>query len=132
MRYILLIALLIILYSSNPGIETHQNAVKVKISNVIKQQVSFEKSKNNTEQASKLLLDLFGVGLADQSVKEFVKRKDYFFFSLTIFEFNGNETTIGVGLLGNVFISDEFEKELNNKINKIKSSFDNSKGSMDN
>jgi len=114
MKFIIAIAIMAILYASNPDLLTHQNAVKVKISNLIKKQISSEKSTNSNEQAGKFVLGLFGEGIADEAVKEFIKRKDYFFFSLTTFEFNGNETTIGVGLLGNVFITDELEKELNN------------------
>ena len=41
-----------------------------------------------------------------------LKKKDYFFFSLTSIEYNGYEKVIGIGIMGNVHISEEVEKEL--------------------
>ena len=121
MKYILLIVLLIILYASNPAIEAHQNAVKSKLSHLIKQQTATKSNDNTTEKLGKAFIGYLGESFADQIVNEYIKRKDYFFFSLTTIEFKGNEKIIGVGLFGNVFISDELENELNKDINKIKS-----------
>ena len=55
---------------------------------------------------------MFGNSLVEGIVKEVVKKKDYFFFSLTSIEYNGYEKVIGIGIMGNVHISEEVEKEL--------------------
>jgi hypothetical protein len=129
MRLILTIVILAILFASNPGLNDHQKAVKAKISQFIKKQTSSRPGDNQSEQAGKVLLGLVGESMANEVINEVIKRKDYFFFSLTTFEFNGNEKIIGIGIFGEVFISNEIEKELNNYVKKVKSSFDSPKGS---
>ena len=113
MKYIIIIALLAILYASNPNLEDHQNAVKEKISKIIKSQIpTDEKTTSTVGEIGKAIGALFGNSLVEGIVKEVVKKKDYFFFSLTSIEYNGYEKVIGIGIMGNVHISEEVEKEL--------------------
>jgi hypothetical protein len=113
MKYIIIIALLAILYASNPNLEDHQNAVKEKISKIIKSQIpTDEKTTSTVGEIGTAIGALFGNSLVDGIVKEVVKKKDYFFFSLTSIEYNGYEKVIGIGIMGNVHISEEVEKEL--------------------
>ena len=113
MKYIIAIALLAILYASNPTLADHQNAVKEKISKLIKSEnPSEEKSTNLLSEVGSAIGAMFGDSLVEGIVKEVVKRKDYFFFSLTSVEYNGYDKVIGIGILGNVHISEEVEKEL--------------------
>lgn len=113
MKYIIAIALLAVLYASNPSLVDHQNAVKEKISKLIKSEnPSEEKSTNLLSEVGSAIGTLFGNSLVEGIVKEVVKRKDYFFFSLTSVEYNGYNKVIGIGILGNVHISKEVEKEL--------------------
>jgi hypothetical protein len=123
MKYIIVICLLAILYASNPSLEDHQNAVKEKISSLIKSQnTSDEKSTTILGEVGSAIGALFGNTLVEGIVKEVVKKKDYFFFSLTSIEYNGNQKVIGIGILGNVHISEEVEKELKkgNYVQKLK------------
>ena len=113
MKYIIAIALLAILYASNPTLTDHQNAVKEKINKLTKSEnPSEEKSTNLLSEVGSAIGALFGNSLVEGIVKEVVKRKDYFFFSLTSVEYNGYNKVIGIGILGNVHISEEVEKEL--------------------
>jgi hypothetical protein len=113
MKYIIIIALLAILYASNPSLEDHQNAVKEKISKIIKSQIPTDEKTTSTVGAIGTAIGtLFGKSLIEGIVKEVVKKKDYFFFSLTSIEYNGYEKVIGIGIMGNVHISEEVEKEL--------------------
>jgi hypothetical protein len=113
MKYIIIIALLAILYASNPNLEDHQNAVKEKISKIIKSQIpTDEKTTSTVGEIGTAIGALFGNSLVEGIVKEVVKKKDYFFFSLTSIEYNGYEKVIGIGIMGNVHISEEVEKEL--------------------
>jgi hypothetical protein len=94
-------------------LEDHQNAVKEKISKIIKSQIpTDEKTTSTVGEIGTAIGALFGNSLVDGIVKEVVKKKDYFFFSLTSIEYNGYEKVIGIGIMGNVHISEEVEKEL--------------------
>jgi len=123
MKYILVIALLAILYTSNPSLEDHQNGVKEKISGLIKSQIpSVEKKTSTSREFGTAIGTLLGSSLVEGIVKKIVKRKDYFFFSLTSVEYNGYNKVIGIGIMGNVYISEEIEKELNKEkyVQKLK------------
>ena len=128
MKYILVIIILVILFASNPSLEDHQRAVKDKVSQLLRSEMSSIK-----ETSSGLLGNLgaemgvmFGTSLVEGMVKEIVRRKDYFFFSLTSVEFDGKNKIIGFGVLGKVIISDEVDKELKNEKDKLKSSWSDS------
>jgi hypothetical protein len=113
MKYIIVIALLAILYASNPSLEDHQNAVKEKISKIIKSQIpTDEKTTSTVGEIGTAIGTLFGNSVLESIAKEVVKKKDYFFFSLTSVEYNGYNKVIGIGIMGNVHISEEVEKEL--------------------
>ena len=104
-------------------LEDHQNAVKEKISKIIKSQMpTDEKTTSTLGEIGTAIGTLFGNSLLEGIAKEVVKKKDYFFFSLTSVEYNGNEKVIGIGILGNVHISEEVEKELkkSNYVQKLK------------
>jgi hypothetical protein len=123
MKYIIVIGLLAILYASNPSLEDHQNAVKEKISKIFKSQISTdEKTTSTVGEIGTAIGTLFGNSLLEGIVKEIVKRKDYFFFSLTSVEYNGYNKVIGIGIIGNVYISEEVEKEFNKEkyVQKLK------------
>jgi hypothetical protein len=81
-----------------------------------------------------------GLALSESLIKDITKnvitRKDFLFFSLTNFEFDGVSEIIGVGVLGNVYISDSVITELNKEKDKIKTALNrfnkNTNGSSDN
>jgi hypothetical protein len=90
MKYIHSIALLAILYASNPSAKDYQNRVKEKISDLIKIRIpSDEKTTSSLGEFDMALGNLFGNSLIKGIVKEILKRKEYFFFSLTSIEYNG-------------------------------------------
>ncbi len=117
MRYILLLVLIAILYTSNPSLSEHQQAVKDKVSVVIK---NYFPSNNGTKTDNLIssLGELFVDGLVGGAVESYVTRKDYFIFSLTYVDFNGQSSVVGLGVLGNVIISEEFTKALKQSLPK--------------
>ncbi|MEI6088305.1 MAG: hypothetical protein WCR66_11985 [Bacteroidota bacterium] len=122
MKYILAIVVLAILYASNPNLDEHQRSVKDKVSQLIRREVSSSgKSSSSYGDIGTELGVMFGSSLVDGIITDVVRRKDYFFFSLTSVEYNGNNKIIGIGILGKVFISDEVDKELNKGTEKVKS-----------
>jgi hypothetical protein len=57
----------------------------------------------------------------DDIVRENVNRKNYLLFSLTSIEYKGDSKVVGVGVLGNVIISSQFD----NTIYQFKQKFEN-------
>ncbi|MBP6054308.1 MAG: DUF4359 domain-containing protein [Cytophagaceae bacterium] len=107
MRYILIIVIIAIFYTSNPSVSEHQQAVINKINKVVKNNFPSDNGTASDNLMSSLG-GLFVDGLVGGAVESSVTRKDYFLFSLTNVDFNGESRVIGIGLLGNVKISDEF------------------------
>lgn len=108
-RYVLLIILLVVLYVSNPSIKDHHSAVNVKISTLLKSEIG---ATDNAEKSLGAEIGmLFGSSLIYGIVQDVIHREDYFLFSLTRFEFKGETTIIGLGILGKVYISDEVDKQ---------------------
>ena len=112
MKYVIAIIICAILFASNPKLEAHQRAAKDKISQVLRSQLS--KSIDNSVQTEFAVM--LGASLVDDVIIEVVKRKDYFFFSLTSIEFNGNNSNVGIGILGQVWFFDE----INDQIEQLK------------
>ncbi len=117
MRYIFLLVIIAIFYTSNPSALEHQQAVKNKINKVLKNNY-LSNSGTPSDNLISSLGGLFVDGLVDGAVESYVTRKDYFLFSLTNIDFNGETRVIGVGLLGKVKISDEFMDVIKQTIQK--------------
>lgn len=121
MKYIGAFIVMVVLFTSNPSLQDHQSAVSAKVGQVLRSEVS--SSGSETSNLEKIGIEfgvMLGSSLLDNMVKEVIKRKDYFFFSLTSFEYNGENRIIGIGVLGNVFISNDVEQELRRKGDLIK------------
>ena len=83
MKYIIIIALLAILYASNPSLEDHQNAVKEKISKIIKSQIpTDEKTTSTVGEIGTAIGTLFGNSVLESIAKEVVKKKGLLLFFL--------------------------------------------------
>ena len=107
MRYILLLVAIAIMYTSNPSLSEHQQAVKDEVSVVIKNYFP-SNSETTADNLISSLGGLFVDGLVGGAVESYVTRKDYFIFSLTNVNFNGQSRVVGLGVLGNVIIRKEF------------------------
>jgi hypothetical protein len=119
MRYIFLLVIVAIFYTSNPSVLEHQQAVKNKINKVVKNNFPSENG-IASDNIMSTLGGLFVDGLVNGAVESYVTRKDYFLFSITNIDFNGESRVIGVGLLGKVRISDEFVDVIKQTIEKEK------------
>jgi hypothetical protein len=114
-----------ILIASNPSLQDHRIAVKSKVNKIIDNELS---SKGSNDVGNSLLGKFaFLVGNAaiaefvDDIVRENVNRKNYLLFSLTSIEYKGDSKVVGVGVLGNVIISSQFD----NTIYQFKQKFEN-------
>jgi hypothetical protein len=129
MRYLVVIIISVvvlgILIASNPSLQDHRIAVKSKVNKIIDNELS---SKGSNDFGNSLLGKFaFLVGNAaiaefvDDIVRENVNRKNYLLFSLTSIEYKGDSKVVGVGVLGNVIISSQFD----NTIYQFKQKFEN-------
>lgn len=115
--YILLSILLVaILIFSNPSEENHIESVKNKVKMAFKKKMAsemIENESNSMQSLGKGLGLLFGDAVIDKMADGFISRDNYFLFSITKADYKGENKIIGLGLLGNVFISDEISKIFN-------------------
>jgi hypothetical protein len=129
MRYLVVILISVVvlgvLIASNPSLQDHRMAVKSKVNRIIDNELS---SKGSSDIGNSLLGKFaFLVGNAviadfvDDIVRENVSRKNYLLFSLTSIEYKGDSKIVGVGILGNVIISKQFD----NAIYQFKQKFEN-------
>jgi hypothetical protein len=116
--FIILIAS-VILFSTNPSEERHVSEVKLVLKKYLNKKVSSSGS------------DLFGFGsivngignmIIESELDQYIKRKNYYLFSLTCIKSDNKEQTIGWGVLGKVYISDKVEKQLDKLYNEAKES----------
>lgn len=106
---ILVVTLLIF---TNPTEEYHIESVKSKLKRAFKKKISSEISENQ-DDAIKTLGNGLGLLLGDTFIDKLtdgiVNRENYLLFSLTNANYKGEQKTIGFGILGNVFLSDNIE-----------------------
>ncbi|MDR1090903.1 MAG: hypothetical protein LBL79_07480 [Prevotella sp.] len=99
----LLIAIIAVL--TNPSQEKHQNAVKAKFDNYIR---------NYSGSALSLMQ---GNPFVDQTIIRSVNSTNYLFFSTTNVAWDNDTHIIGFGIFGKVFISSSVDLYLNSKYN---------------
>lgn len=103
--------LLLIAAFTNPDVSRHREAVKTKIMNTIGAR-SF--SADERGQAGAALGMLLGGTLADMMIDNLVTCDNCIVCSLTKVTFQGKSRIVGIGLFGNVFLSDRFNNAFEN------------------
>ena len=121
LKYIIAGVLLIVLCVTNPSLADHRFAVTSKINELLRKEASKDESTQGTLSAAGTELGLmFASAVINKFADEAIQRKNFYLFSLTSFEFNGNEKIIGLGILGKVFISDEVDEKFKDLKNELK------------
>jgi hypothetical protein len=110
--------ILVALMATNPSSEEHKEAVKEKVS------AAFEN--NNTDgNAFQKLGEQLGQTIGMVIIDKMIKRENYLLFSLTKSRFLDNdekEKVVGLGILGKVYLSDNFSNNISEKIEKSSNS----------
>jgi hypothetical protein len=99
---------------TNPSQERHKEVVKNKL-NVIMQKAINESLKNSdsgAQQIGSALGLMLGGAMLDRMIESMVSTDNYVLFSTTKITWEGKSKLIGIGLFGNVFISDELDQAL--------------------
>ena len=119
--------LVLILVFTNPSELNHIETVKSKLKMAFKKKMASEMIDENTDSMESLGK---GIGLMlgdvfiDKIADGYISRNNYFLFSTTKAEYKGETKIIGLGILGNVFVTDKLDElfeekdELPNEINK--------------
>lgn len=112
---LIIVVLILTAVITNPSAEKHEEAIKEKATSILKQQLNYE-----NEDAIQLGMTLFG----DRIVKEFVQSnvviKNYYLFSLVNVRWQSDETTIGVGVFGKIWLSSQIDEEVDKIIRVLK------------
>jgi Domain of unknown function (DUF4359) len=121
LKYIIAGVVLIVLCVTNPTLVDHRFAVTSKINELLRKEAVKDESTQSTIGAAGTELGLmFASAVINKFADVTIERKNFYLFSLTSFEFNGNEKIIGLGILGKVFISDEVDEKFKDVKNGLK------------
>ncbi len=111
----------LILILTNPNQVSHKDAVKLKF-NAFMQKTMNEKTSEGEDGGISVTSQLgmmFGSSIIDRLVETTVSCDNYLLFSLTTITFEGESKVLGLGILGNVIISDKVDEELDKKMDKV-------------
>jgi hypothetical protein len=114
-RWVLIIISIIVLFFTNPSLEKHKDKAANEAMAVFKESKVYG------------MLNSFSFGKGDElilnSIKGGTHRNNYFLFSLTTMQLSkeNETTTIGIGILGVVYIFDDAKQELKSQIDSYDS-----------
>lgn len=97
---------MLIAFFSNPKQEQHEKIVREKAILLLKQQAG-----KQHEQIVDFGIQLFGNTLIDQFMQNHVKVENYYLFSLTKIRIGHEESTIGGGAFGAVWLSPKIDEK---------------------
>jgi hypothetical protein len=111
----------LVLILTNPNQVSHKDAVKLKF-NAFMQKTMEKKTSEGDDGGISLTGQLgmmLGSSIIDRLVETTVSCENYLLFSLTTINFEGESKVLGLGILGNVIISDKVDEELDKKMDKV-------------
>lgn len=112
---------------TNPTPERHKEVVKNKIHQYLQKPMleGLSNARTKQEEVTLTLELLLGNTMVDNIIDNLVSTENYLLFSRTQISYDGKIRTIGYGVFGNVFLAKELDEQMNEAINKIKSSEEN-------
>lgn len=114
--WIFVIIALFVLYQTNPSLADHRAEAKKEISSSLSKNLAASTSNFWVKEFGAML----GIAAVEESLDQSITRNNYYFFSTTHFSMYGINETIGLGILGKVFISNSVNKEVDKLFNKGK------------
>lgn len=106
--------LLIVGALTNPTQDRHKEAVKNKLNVIMQKSIkdSMKNSDSGAEQIGSALGLMLGGAILDRIIESTISSDNYVLFSTTNATWEGKTKIIGVGVFGNVFISNEIDSAL--------------------
>ena len=103
------IFLVLLLLVTNPSQDKHKLALKDKFISSITKELDKQKQKTGMEGLQLSVATMFINNMVDNTVTS----NSYLLFSTTKINIEGNEKTIGFGILGHVYLSSSIDEALN-------------------
>ena len=103
------IFLALLLLVTNPSQDKHKLALKDKFISSITTELDKQKQKTGMEGLQLSVATMF----IDNMIDKTVTSSSYLLFSTTKINIDGNEKTIGFGILGHVYLSSKIDEALN-------------------
>lgn len=106
---------------TNPNQDRHKEVIKNKLNTYIQKSMkeSLTESSNKWEQAGQALGLMLGGVLVDRVIDNLVTTDNYVLFSTTKITWDGQTRVVGVGLFGNVYVTDKLDETLNKGLLKL-------------
>jgi hypothetical protein len=108
---------LLIAVLTNPNQDRHKEVVKNKLNTIMQKAMKdgLKNSDSGAEQLGSALGLMLGGALLDRMIETMVSTDNYVLFSTTKITFEGKSKLIGIGVFGNVFISDKIDEALKDR-----------------
>ena len=105
---------LLIAVLTNPNQDRHKEVVKNKLNTIMQKAMKdgLKNSDSGVEQLGSTLGLMLGGALLDRMIETMVSTDNYVLFSTTKITWEGKSKLIGIGVFGNVFISDKIDEAL--------------------
>jgi hypothetical protein len=105
------IFLVLLLLVTNPSQDKHKLALKDKFISSISKEIENQEQKTGMEALQLSVATMF----IDNMIDKTVTSTSYLLFSTTKIKIDGDEKTIGFGILGHVYLSNKIDEALNER-----------------
>ena len=118
---LVVLAIIIIAVITNPSQQRHREVVKEKFTQILQKSINHNDKKEGWENTLDMFGDVLSSVVIDQLVNNSISSNNYLIFSVTNILQGGKSSAIGLGIFGNVILSnkiDELTQEMDKERNK--------------
>jgi hypothetical protein len=101
--------LMAILALTNPNQEVHKEKVKVKLNEFYEKEMANDNTSDQFSQAGNSMGMILAKSMINMVIDNSVSSSNYILFSTTNVTCEGKTKTVGLGILGNVFLSSKID-----------------------
>lgn len=105
-----ILILLLIAILTNPNEDRHKETIKSELNSYMQKNIT--KTDNEWEQAGQAIGIALGTTLINGIIENLVSTDNYILFSLTKITFQGKVKIIGIGIFGNVYLTNNLDEAL--------------------
>lgn len=100
---------------TNPGTEKHKEEVKLKMNSFLEKEINKKNDDQNDQwsRAGSTMGNILAKSMINMMIDNIVSSSDYILFSTTNITFEEKTETIGIGILGNIFLSEKIDEAMN-------------------
>lgn len=97
---------------TNPNEDIHKVIIKGKFDSFIPKNI--KATNNQWEQVGQIIGVAIGSSIINMAIENLVSTNNYILFSLTTIKFQGRVKVIGIGLFGNVYLTNNLDEAVDN------------------